>query len=297
VFPVIFLRVLAFPVGFFYFLFSKRGRNESRRFLRKAAPFVENSETKKKCLSYFGPLRHIISFSLNLVEKLQSWGGKFSLSKIHFQDDDIGRLYEALENGKGVFLITSHLGNMELLRAVANFNRASVPRKVSVTAVMDMKVTENFSRMMKELNPDSVLDVIGVDEIGPDTVVLMEERLASGHMVTFAGDRTSTTGPKKNIMIPFLGADAPFSPGAFYLVALLKAPVFLVFALRRGELSLRPEYDVHVHELDFPIAGGRKERVELSYKLTRSFAGFLERYCRENPFQWYNFHDFWSEGL
>ncbi len=113
-FPTVILRVIAFPVGFFYFLFSKKARNESKRFLQKAAPFVTQHGIAKKCRSPFGPLRHIISFSLTLVEKIESWGGKFQFKNVHFQNDDIEELISDLENKKGVFLITSHLGNIEL---------------------------------------------------------------------------------------------------------------------------------------------------------------------------------------
>jgi predicted LPLAT superfamily acyltransferase len=157
--PVIFLRILAFPVGFFYFLFSKNARVESSRFLARAAPFVDSPETAKKCRSSFGPLRHIVSFSLNLVEKLQSWGVKFSSANLHYQDDDIGEFAEGLENGKGAFLITSHLGNADLLRGLVNSNQTRVSRSVPVTAIMDREVSANFSRMIKELNPNSAMEV------------------------------------------------------------------------------------------------------------------------------------------
>jgi predicted LPLAT superfamily acyltransferase len=298
-FPVIILRIIAFPVGFFYFLFSKRGRTESKRFLQKAASFVTQPETAQKCRSPFGPLRHIVSFSLTLVEKLQSWGGKFQFKKIHFQNDDIEELIQELENGKGVFLITSHLGNIELLRGLVSFNRTGVSRETPITAVIDMKVSENFSRMLKELNPQSSFDIINAAEIGPLTAVMLEEKLAAGEMVTIAGDRTAANADNsgKNLMIPFLGEEAPFSPGIFYLAALMKAPVYFIFALRRGDLSIKPEYDMHVHKSVLSFECSRKERFTQSSRLAHSFAALLENYCKQNPFQWYNFYDFWSKEV
>jgi len=296
-FPVVIMRILAFPVGFFYFLFSKRARTESKRYLQKAAPLVTRQDTAKKCLSPFGPLRHIVSFSLALVEKLQSWGGKFQFKNIHFQNDDINELIQTLEDGKGVFLITSHLGNIELLRGLASFNRTAVSRKTPITAVIDTKVNENFSRMLKELNPESSFDIINAAEIGPHTAVILEEQLANGAMVTIAGDRTAANGNTdgKKFMISFLGEPAPFSPGIFYLAALLKAPVYFVFAFRRGDLSIKPEYDMHVHKNTLSFECSRKERYAQSALLADSFAAALENYCKQTPFQWYNFYDFWSK--
>jgi predicted LPLAT superfamily acyltransferase len=298
-FPVVILRIIAFPVGFFYFLFSKRSRDESRRFLQRAASFAEQPKTAKRCRSPFGPLRHIVSFSLTLVEKIQSWGGKFQFKNIHFQDDDVEELIRELENGKGVFLITSHLGNIELLRGLASLNRTGVSRKTPMTAVIDMKVSENFSRMLKELNPQSGFDIINAAEIGPHTAIMLEERLASGAIVTIAGDRTAANagGQGKKLMIPFLGEDASFSPGIFYLAVLMKAPVYFVFALRRGDLSIKPEYDMHVYKSALSSGCSRKERFTQSSLLANSFASLLENYCKKNPFQWYNFYDFWSKEV
>ena len=294
VFPVIILRVLAFPVGFFYFLFSKKARNESKRFLQKAAPFTA-PEFQKKCKSRLGPMRHIISFSLSLVEKIETWGGKYQFKNIHFQDDDIGDLIRNLENGKGVFLITSHLGNAELLRGLLSFDRTGVSHKIPIIAVIETKITAHFNRMMKELNPQSTMDLINSSEIGPQTAILFEEKLSAGGIVTIAADRNSSIETEKNFLIPFLGEDALFSPGAFQMAALMNAPVYLIFGLRQKTFSLRPRYNMHVHRSALDFDCPRKERQKRSMELARSYVNLLEGYCKENPFQWYNFYDFWAK--
>ena len=297
--PVIFLRVLAFPVGFFYFVFSKKGRTESKRFLNNAAQAIEKPEIVKKCRAFLGPLRHIVSFSLALVEKLESWGGKFHFKNIHFQDDDIGELVRELEKGKGAVLICSHLGNPELLRGLASFGRTGISRRVPVTSIIDVQVTAHFMRILRELNPQSGLDIISTEEIDPGTAVLLEERLALGELVVMAGDRTSAHKTEKKLVIPFLGKAAPFSPGIFYLAALLKAPVYFVIALRRGDLSLMPKYDMYIQKsgISFKDELSRKERLKQSTLLAYSFAAFLECYCKKQPFQWYNFYNYWQEEV
>jgi predicted LPLAT superfamily acyltransferase len=296
IFPVFILRLFAFPVGFFYFLFSGRGRLESKRFLKKISPFISDPKMAKRCRSRFGPLRHIVSFAIALVEKFQSWGGKCSFKDIHFQNDDKDELVRELEDGKGVLLVFSHLGNSELLRGLLNLGRTGVSRKIPVTAIMDMKVTAHFSRVLKELNPQSAMDIIGADEIGPQTAVLFQEKLEAGEMVVIAGDRTSAKSDSKNLTIPFFGEEAPFPRGVFYLAAMMKTSVYFVFSLRRGDLSLIPEYDMHVHKCSLSFDCSRKERVERSSRMARSFVSYLESYCKERPFQWYNFFDFWQGG-
>jgi len=295
IFPVIILRIIAFPVGFFYFIFSKKARIESKRFMQKTAQFIDDPKLAKKCRSVFAPLRHIISFSLTLIEKIQGWGGRFSFKNIHFQNDDIKDLINRLEEGKGAFLLFAHLGNCELLRGLLISNKTGVSRTIPVTAIMDTKVTAHFNNMLKELNPQSRMDIIGADEIGPETAVLLEDRLAGGGIVVIAGDRTSATGGK-NLMIPFFGDEAPFPAGTFYLVSLMNYPVYFTFGLRGKCLSLIPEYNMHVHKSNITFDCTRKERMQRSVVLAENFVSLLESYCKKYPFQWYNFFNFWHKG-
>jgi predicted LPLAT superfamily acyltransferase len=149
--------------------------------------------------------------------------------------------------------------------------------------------------MIRELNPQSETRVINVNDINPQTAVLLQERLASGELVVIAGDRTSAGSQKKCFMFPFLGEDAPFARGAFFLAALLGAPVYFVFALRRRSLSLSPEYNMYVHKSALSFDCPRKERNRRAEELARSFAAILEDHCKQQPFQWYNFFDFWAK--
>jgi predicted LPLAT superfamily acyltransferase len=288
--PVHVLRFLAFPVGFFYYVFSKKGRDESRRYLKKAAAVKTKDKRTPR-----SSLRHILAFSITLVEKVESWGGKFFLDQVHFREDDIRDLKNRLERGEGAFLICSHLGNAELLRALAGFNRTGVSREIPVTSVVEGSVTAYFNRMLRDLNPQSVLRTIDAQDFGPDTAVLLQDRLAEGELVVIAGDRTSINTRNKYFLFPFLGEDAPFAYGPFFLAALLKVPVYFVFALRRKDLSLKSEYDMMVRKSSVSFDCSRKERGDRIRELARSFAASLEEYCKQYPYQWYNFYDFWAK--
>jgi predicted LPLAT superfamily acyltransferase len=290
IFPVILLRLAAYPVALAYCFFSKTARDSSRLFLKQAAACFKR-EGKK-----FSPrvFRHILAFSLTVIEKVEAWGGKVKFDRIRFQDDDIGDLTGRLERKEGAFLICSHLGNAELLRGLASFNRTGLSREIPVTSIVDFSVTAYFNRMLKELNHHSDLRVIGAGDIGPDTIILLQERLEQGGLVVIAGDRTSAKTRDKYFLFPFLGRDAPFAYGSFFLAALLNVPVYFVFALRRGDVSLFPRYDMHVHKSGIIFDCPRRERAGRVEKLARSFVEYLEYYCRQHPYQWYNFYDFWS---
>ena len=295
IFPVVILRILAFPVGFVYFLISGKARHESKRFMQRIAQFIDDPKLAKKCRHSFAPLRHIISFSLTLVEKIQGWGGKFPFKNIHFQNDDVNDLINELNNGKGAFLIFSHLGNLELLRSLLNSGNTGVSRIVPATAIMDINVTSHFVKTLKEINPQSEVDIIGADEIGPQTALLLEDRLANGGVVLIAGDRTSASG-SGNALLPFFGKEAPFPSGVFYLLSLLNYPRYFVFGLRSRCLSIKAQYNMYVHKSDISFECSRNERKQRSNILAQVFVSLLEGYCKKYPFQWYNFFDFWHEG-
>jgi predicted LPLAT superfamily acyltransferase len=290
--PVLFLRLCAFPVSFFYYLFSKRAREESRRYLKKVAGALYAGAPGKRVLLH--PLKHILAFSLTLVEKVEAWGGKVLFDRIHFQEDDIGDLVAGLEKGRGALLICSHLGNSELLRALADYNRTGVSRDIPVTSIVDFSVTALFNRMLRELNPKSVARVISAKDFGPDTVVLLLDRIGAGELAVIAGDRTPANTRNKIISLPFLNEEAAFPYGPFILAALLNAPAYFVFALRRGDLSLSSHYDMHVHKSPLSFDCPRRERENRTEELARLFAEKLEYYCKRHPYQWYNFYDFWA---
>jgi predicted LPLAT superfamily acyltransferase len=286
------VRILTFPVAVSYFLVATRARAVSRLFLRRMAEALEKETgAKPRGLSSF---RHIHAFAMTVVEKVEAWGGKVDLNRIRFQDDDIKDLVDCLNRGRGALLICSHLGNTELLRALACFNRTGVSRNVPVTAIVDFSIVPYFSRMLRELNPVSMLNLISANDIGPETIIRLEERVAAGELVVIAGDRTSARARDKYFLFPFLGKDAPFARGPFFLAALLRSPTYFVFALRENDVSLSSRFAMHVHKSPICFDGPRKERNEKTRELARLFAARLEYYCKQRPHQWYNFYDFWA---
>jgi len=70
---------------------------------------------------------------------------------------------------------------------------------------------------------------------------------------------------------------------------LLQCPVYLFFCFRD-----RQGYHVHMEpfadRLDLP----RRGREEAIKAWVARYAAALEARCRETPFQWFNFYDFWG---
>ncbi|MDR2659185.1 MAG: hypothetical protein LBC27_04260 [Spirochaetaceae bacterium] len=287
--PAIVVKLCAFPVSFFYYITSKRARAFSRQFLDKIFIF-----SGKKLSSFL----HIFSFSLALIEKIEAWSGKSGFERIQFPENkfrknDIAELIGLLEQNHGAALICSHLGNAEMLRALANFNQTGVSRNVAVTSIVDFSVTANFNRMLKEFAPDSMSRIVSAEQIGADTVIMLMDRTASGELAVIAGDRTSAL-TKDAFPIKFLGEAASFPFGAFLLASILEVPVYFVFALRQKDIMLFPKYDIYVHKNTVSFDCPRKKRKERLFECASDYAKLLEYYCKAHPYQWYNFYDFWA---
>jgi predicted LPLAT superfamily acyltransferase len=262
-------------------------RGRSRLYLDRL--FLATGGEKK-----FSILKHIIAFSLGLIEKLETWRGRVSFSRIHFQDDDITELLQRLEHGQGAFLISSHLGNMEFIRGLAGFNRTGVSREITVNAIVDFTVTAHFNRILRKLNPKAVTRIISARELGPQTVILLQEKIAAGELVVIAGDRTPGNTGGRYLSFPFLGADAPFPYGPFLLAALSEAPVYAVFAMRQKDISLSSHYTFYIHHSPVSFDCPRSQRENRIGELANWYISLLERYCKDHPYQWYNFFDFWG---
>lgn len=290
VFPLVLIRLVAFAVGACYYLFSPRIRRESSGYLREARlAFAARNQRFRG-----SPLLHIISFALALTEKIESWGGKTPFKRINFQNDDIEELIARLDSGEGAMLLSSHLGNMEFIRALAGFNKTGVSREIPVTAIVDITVSAHFNRALRELNPQSMTRLMSVADVGPDTIPILQERLASGELAAIAGDRTSSNVRGKYFTLPFLGRDAAFAYGPYLLAALADAPIYAIFALRSRDISLSSRYDIHIIRCPVSFDCPRREREARIEALARWFVSLLERYCLEHPYQWYNFYDFWA---
>ncbi len=283
--PGIVVRILAVPIGFFFWLISGPERKAIIKYLEKVRPGRK---------PYTLPL--FLAFSITIIEKLESWAGKIRFGKIHFQQDDITSIWKELEEGKGALLICSHLGNMEMLRAIADYGEIGVSRRVPVISIVDFAVTAGFNQMIEKANGSSMHNIISANDIGPDTIVLLQEHVTKGGIVVIAGDRNSADTPDRNYDIDFLGSPAPFPQGPFIMASLLDCPAYFVFAARQKPLSVSAEYNMHIHKTRVDFSGNRAEKKLQIRQMAEEFVRYLEKYCNKYPLQWYNFYEYWEKG-
>ena len=287
-FPAWFVRVMAFVIGFFYWLFSREERQISREFLKLAEADGADFGGKKS-----STLKHFISFALNLVETLQSWGGKIPSKNVKWQNDDVADLIKNVNSKKGAVCMISHTGNAQMMRALASMNEVGTERKVKITTLMDTKVTGGFVKLTGKINAEADFHIVSADNIGPETIFLLQQRLEQGEVVVIAGDRTGAHS-QRYIELPFLGKKAKFPYGVYVLLSLLNVPVYFIFGMRHKDISIFSKYDMFVKKNDVDFNCPRKDRAERIEQTARNFAAQEELHVKKHPYQWYNFFDFWG---
>lgn len=286
--PTWFMMFIMYPIVFGYYLFAGRARKDALLYQHILKEYTGGMTPKK-----FSTYKQIMAFSINLIEKMYGWLGKIPFENITKQNDDFDSLTSLLEQGKGAFLVGSHLGNMEILRSLTTFGRTGVSKKFSVTIVQENLSAEQFNKTLEEINPDVVMNVVDSQNIGPDTIFFLQEQIDNGGLVVIAGDRTSARSRSRIIRKPFLGKEADFPYGVFLIPFLLSTPVFYIFGMRKKNTTMNLQYNIYIEQSKIDFDCSRTERNNRIKEFLGEYISKLEKICTKYPYQWYNFYNFW----
>ncbi|MBE8577299.1 glycosyltransferase family 2 protein [Vibrio sp. OPT18] len=268
----------------YYHLTGKRARNASEQYLFQLKAYAEqqNIELPAELTSY----NHLLSFGHTMLDKLAAWKGDFSADNLTIHGQD--QFESMVANKQGVLILGSHLGNIELCRALGRRHS-----NIKINALVFTEHAERFNSVMKAVNPQSDLNLIQVTSMGPDTAILLQQKLEQGEWIVIVGDRTSTSKESRSVWAEFLGKEAPFPQGPFMLASVLKAPVFLLFGLRDDSQS-KPHFNVYFEHFSDKIELPRKTREQSLLQVVQKYADRLQHYTLKAPLQWYNFFNFWT---
>ncbi|SBS62376.1 glycosyltransferase family 2 protein [Vibrio atlanticus] len=268
----------------YYHLTGKRARNASEQYLFQLKTYAEqqNIELPAELTSY----NHLLSFGHTMLDKLAAWKGDFSVDNLTIHGQE--QFESMVENQQGVLILGSHLGNIELCRALGRRHS-----HIKINALVFTEHAERFNSVMKAVNPQSDLNLIQVTSMGPDTAILLQQKLEQGEWIVIVGDRTSTSKESRSVWAEFLGKEAPFPQGPFMLASVLKAPVFLLFGLR-DDSQTKPHFNVYFEHFSDKIELPRKTREQSLQQVVQKYADRLQHYTLKAPLQWYNFFNFWT---
>jgi predicted LPLAT superfamily acyltransferase len=276
-------RAIMYPVIVYFFLTGTTARKASLDFLRRIKQQDAVHPLLSKTIDWRDSLRHFFSFGNAALDRIDAWCDRITLTQVDFPQRHL--LANQIESGRGAVLLVSHLGNLELCRAISIHQQ-----KVKVNVMVLTKHAENFNRVLQQLNPNSSLNLIQVNQLDPSTAMLLQQKIEQGELVVIAADRTSSNSQGRVFYLPFLGQQAAFPQGPFILAGLLDCPVYTMFCVRD-----QGRYQVHVEHLTDTLKGPRAGRSERLSQAACQYSKRLEHFAKLQPLQWFNFYDFWRK--
>lgn len=203
-----------------------------------------------------------------------------NLSKENFTEYmDLGRmdrLKNAWEEGRGVVILTAHIGNWEWLSAAITFSG------IPLTAIIKRQPNEQHTRLLNEFR-----EMVGVEVFSRGTTELVgaAKALKKGKTLGFLADQDAGPG---GAFIDFLGTEASTPLGPAVFSKRFRSPIVPAFIVRRPD----GKHKVIVGEaIYFEDRGDdKRDLYDITVKMTRIVEGII----REYPEQWLWFQKRWN---
>jgi predicted LPLAT superfamily acyltransferase len=262
-----FARILLLPVCLGFAVCRPDARAASKHYLARALG---------RPVHAWDVLRHFFTFATTVLDRVYLLNDEAHRFDITIHGEEI--VSGILAQGGGCLLFGAHHGSFEVLRLVGR-NQPDL----RVSLAMYEATGRKIGAALNAINPHLAPRIIGLGTAG--AMIAIRDSLEQGGFVGMLADRTLASDTATNV--DFLGAPAAFPTGPARLAALLRPPVVLMVGLFRGG----NRYEIHFERLAAPGSPDPEETNRLiSHYVTR-----LEHYCREAPYNWFNFFDFWAE--
>lgn len=275
-FPNFLLNFMIKSVVSFYYLISKDERKNIREFRRNLAKF--SGEDVLKNTSVFS---NFYEFGVAICDKFRVWKSKISANELEIINLD--RIKNELTNvKKGRILLTAHLGNIEICKALST--------KVSGLDMVILAYDENtrkFSEIINEISGEKVR-VMLVNELDVSAMLELKNIVESGVHIGIMGDRIPISGDKF-ISLDFLTKPAKFNYGPYLLAGILGVKISSIWCQK-----IRDKFHIELVDIADEIKLSR-DKISSVEPYLRRYVCELERRCVQTPQQWFNFYDFWRQ--
>jgi predicted LPLAT superfamily acyltransferase len=270
-------RLVLVPITWYFLLFSPGPKRQTRRYLRRALGREPG---------WAEHYRQVHAFASVALDRVYLARGDLSMFDIQVHGGDL--VHSLLAEGRGAFMLGAHIGSFEALHAMGK------GEQLPVAMVMFPDNARMIHGVLQAIAPHLALEIIPIGRRG--SALAIRDWLDKGGLVGVLGDRVlpGNNGPRsENVALPFLGTPAQFNDGPLRLAMLLRRKVLFMVGLYLGG----NRYDVRFELMaDFsqPETDPARREAQLHAAL-QDYVARLEALCREAPYNWFNFHDFWNE--
>ncbi len=262
-------RIPLYGIAVYFFLFAPNARGHSLRYLRLALGRAPRARDR---------FRQVLSFATSIHDRVYLINEQFELFNITL-DGEPWVLAQA-DSGRGAMLMGAHMGSFEMIHSLGRYRRG-----LEVAMAMYEENARKINATLAAINPRMVPDIVSLGRI--DAMLNIAERLERGAFVGVLGDRTLGTEPAQAVTL--LGERAYLPTGPMRAAAILRCPVYFMAGLYRGGNNY---HVVFAPVADFSATSAPDRAAAVSAAIER-YAAVLDQYCRSDPYNWFNFYDFW----
>jgi len=265
-------RVLLHLIASYFVLFAPTARRHARNYLRRALAREPRFTDR---------YRHVLTFASTIHDRVYLLDKCFDQFAFSIEGEELMRAMVA--GGEGAFLMGAHMGSFDVTHAFG----AHQPG-LNIVMAMYEDNARKINAMLAALRPLMKPEVISLGHI--EAMLKVQQRLDEGAFVGILGDRTLGDEPLQEVN--FLGSPAYFPVGPMRAAALLKRRTVFMLGLYRGGNRYHLVFELLA---DFSTVG-REQRAAAVEQAIARYAALLEKYCRSDPYNWFNFFDFWRDG-
>jgi predicted LPLAT superfamily acyltransferase len=265
-------RVLLYLIATYFVLFAPTVRRHARNYLRRALC----REPK-----FSDRFRHVLNFASTIHDRVYLLSDRFDQFDISIEGEEL--MHAVRARGQGALLMGAHVGSFEVTHAIGLHQPGT-----RVVMAMYAENARKINTMLAALRPTITPEVISLGHI--EAMLEVRKRLDEGAFVGIMGDRTIGREPLQEVS--FLGSPAYFPIGPMRAAALMRRPLIFMLGLYRGGNRYHLVFE---HVADFSAVGRAQRATAVAEAITR-YAALLEKYCRSDPYNWFNFFDFWRDA-
>ena len=280
---------------FFVFMLRYPGINFAYFFLRFVVLYfvLFVPKARKPIFSYFRNILHFNYFK-SVVFLFRNFYalGKVLLDKVallagfsnRFTFDFEGESHiREMAAGSGGLLIGAHVGNWEIAGQL--LERIETPAHIVMVEAEHEKIKALLDKTMVKKR----MDVIVIKD-DFSHLFKIKEALQRNELVVIHGDRFLPGS--KTMRCKFLGSEADFPTGPFYLAVKYAKPVSFVSAVKATK--------THYHFFASPARlykaeSNLKSREQQAGLMLSDYVAQLETTVRKHPEQWFNYYYFWGD--
>lgn len=257
-------------LGLLWYYLDKRHRNLANENLSHAfSEELSDLEIKAILKKVF------INLAKMLFEITRGYRWKPEELSKHFIVNGLDNLRTAHEKGKGVLLLTGHLGNWEMS---VHLNTLSGIDGSGVYRTLDSPALNRYVLEKRQITGGKLYPL-------KDAVMGIFHEMSMGNFIGFLCDQNSKRG--QGVFVDFFGRKACANKGLAQFAMSTSAPVVPFFIVREGGkflLDIGPEIPL--------VDTGKKENDLIAN--TQNYNTIIENMIRKFPDQWLWVHNRWK---